>query len=558
MIRPLFGVSLALTLLFSLVIALRPAGVFWTIDEGGKFTYLLNTLKTGDPAAPLLYPGRVVDPSAEFFPLYYRIERADGYHTWWGTGLPLFSLPFYRLLGWAGLYLLPVLCGGLSVFLSGKIAECLAPHSAWIPPLAALATGLFTPVLFYSTMFWEHTLALALILSGVWSVLRSENRLAAWELVAGGAACSLSIFFRNEAVFFVAGLGLALLTRGWRKALFFGLGLAGCAAVWGAFNFGVTGSVLQPQIEKLVGITQVGLSDVGLKFFPYFLFNPPGMYALPFDRGLLIAGSIFFVGVLVLPFWKQMRTGWLLACLGLLVVLGWAVFSATQYRSVQGALLACPAAVFAVWYFVRKERAFSLFGRILLLSGLIFGAVYLARAWVAAGGLQWGPRYLLMFFPLLCIAALVSAREYWTQFRAGGRILAAGLPAAAMLFSLVVQLRGVQSVWETYRFTQQTRQALGALTAGPIVTDYCEISMNIPDLFWEGRVFSITRSSLVEWAHTAQSHGIAGFYLAGFDLCSAQNLNEIRAHRAQNPGGMTVKWCVTQAVLNGQACAPLE
>jgi hypothetical protein len=67
--------SATLCSIYLLVVASRPLGYFWLIDEGGKFIYLQSTLKTGNPAAPIIYPGQSFDPQVKFIPLFHRFLR---------------------------------------------------------------------------------------------------------------------------------------------------------------------------------------------------------------------------------------------------------------------------------------------------------------------------------------------------------------------------------------------------------------------------------------------------------------------------------------------------
>lgn len=101
----LFGLYLALA-------AGRPAGIFWSLDEGGKFLYLQSVLASGDPRAPLPYPGRGLDPGLEAVPLFYWIKAGAEIYPWWPVGFPLLSLPFYQVFGWLGLYIVPAVLPG--------------------------------------------------------------------------------------------------------------------------------------------------------------------------------------------------------------------------------------------------------------------------------------------------------------------------------------------------------------------------------------------------------------------------------------------------------------
>ena len=151
----LVWLSILLFCLYMGWIAARPQNVFWTVDEGGKFIYIQNTLRTGNPASQFEYPARSIDPNGEFYPSSYAIHRDGQIFMWWQAGFPLLAGLFYQLVGWLGLYILPAACGAATAYLAALTLGLFIPDRLKLQILALLVTGLATPIAFYSTMFWD-------------------------------------------------------------------------------------------------------------------------------------------------------------------------------------------------------------------------------------------------------------------------------------------------------------------------------------------------------------------------------------------------------------------
>ena len=114
----------------------------------------------------------------------------------------------YRLLGFWGLYLLPLL-GSLGILrgvwrIGGLIG--LGPSARHA---ATLLTGLATPVWFYSVLFWEHTVAVALCIGAVYWLLRYAESRTFGALWRGAALAALGVYFRDELYLFCLVYALA-------------------------------------------------------------------------------------------------------------------------------------------------------------------------------------------------------------------------------------------------------------------------------------------------------------------------------------------------------------
>ena len=544
---PLVWTTCALLVLYLLWIAARPQGVFWSLDEGGKLLYIQNTLKTGQPGSPLLYPGRYLDPELEFTPLYYYSQVGDQIFSWWPIGFPLLSLPFYRWLGWMGLYVIPAVSGALCALFAGLLVRRLEPAGTrWLAVGAALITGLATPVAFYSTTFWEHTPAVACLLGATLAVLYGiERKRARWMILAGVLA-ALGTFLRTEIAGLVVGMGLALLIWYWRGALQFGFAFALSCLPWLLFNQYFMGGFLGRQWNNGAASLSMplfgGLRQVGWRYVPYALFNYPRIAAYEFAPAVLASATLLVLIAALAPLVKPLRWACLIAYIGLVGICAWVLLSPGGYRSVHGFVLVAPHVVFAAWLYANPaDWRRSPFPTVLLTALAVFSFAFLTRGWVAAGGLQWGPRYLLAQYPLLVVASVVGLIRAWPSLHARFKTGLVVLYLAAIAVGFGYELRGAAGAAQTMRYYHQTELAMQQFDTATFATDCTWMPMVIPSLYWQGTVFKVRDpQALDRWIVRARQAEIESAQSLELDLCRLDPLERIAAERAANPSGLTL------------------
>jgi hypothetical protein len=551
---PLLWVTAGLLLFYLACAGLRPQGVFWSLDEGGKFLYLENTLKTGDIVAPLAYPGRALDPEYENVPLFYFARQGDEIYAWWPVGFPLLTLPFYRLLGWIGLYVIPAFSGAACALLTGLLVrQALEGNAAdparkaWMAAAAALIAGIATPVAFYSTLFWEHTPAAALLLGAFSAVLYGLKRAQARWLALAGVLGAGAVFLRPEIVGLLIGVGAVLLMLRWRAALQFGAAFVAACIPWLLFNQHVMGGILGRQWASgptsLGGFAFSGLTQAGPLFAPYLLFNTPriGAYALP--EWALYLGTALVALACLLPLIPRLRPLLLPVYAGLIALTGWVLFAPQQYRSLHGFVLAAPHVVFAAWlYASRRSRRSTPFPALLLGALIAFIVGLVVRAWLAAGGLQWGPRYMLPLYPLLVSAAVAGLAWAWAGKEGRLRTGMLALYLAAVAIGAGFALRGMVSATQTMRYYRQTEAAMQQEPAGVYVTRCTWMPMVIPSLYWEGDIFIVQDDAqLADWVQRARAVGVGPARSLHLDICNTDGLEVVAERRAANPSGLTLQ-----------------
>jgi hypothetical protein len=539
----LIGVGLGLFVIYMLWIAWRPADVFWSLDEGGKFIYLQNVLRTGNPRTPIEYLGRWVDPDLQFVPLYFWNRRGDLIFPWWPVGFPLMSLPFYKLLGWTGLYILPALGGALTSVLTGLIVRELAPLSRSFPLWAVLITGLTTPVAFYSTVFWEHTLATALSTALVLCTLLAI-RTGNWKwLVIGGVLGAASAFLRTEAGVIVFGVltAIVLCRRSW--SLSFATAFSVIYFLLLALNRILSGEFFSGQSSTLIHMPSFsGLSRAGWFFVPSVLFNTSLVLAYPVPTWMLIGGSVCLIAV-VTGVWIK-RVQWISAypIIGIALLSAFVLFQPYGYRSVHGFILIAPHVVFAAWLYPfpkTPSQSHQMLGWILFFSGVLCGLAYITRGWLAAGGLQWGPRYLLPFYPL-CIAGGMFFLKKILNFRSLSSYVLVGVYVLSVLLGLGYQIRGAYALWYTTHLFQEAWRQTESLEADALVTPCTWMPMVIPSLYWNRPIFAVrSGEELRQWARLAAQAGVRKAYLVDMEICLHIPLHEVEQRLKSNPGGIT-------------------
>lgn len=525
--------------------ALRPAGVFWSLDEGGKYIYLENVLRTGDVRAPLIYPARAVDPQAAAIPLFYVVRDGDELYSWWPVAFPLLTLPGYVALGWFGLYLLPAAAGAAVVALSTLIVAELVPASRWAPPLTGLGLALTTPVLYYSATYWEHTLCAFGLLLGAWVLVRSNTRhLWPWR-VAAALGVSLAVWLRVDQALVWAGLlvGWGMAVRGTtdrRQPSAHGLWLAGLSALamgpWLIFNLWAMGAPFTRQAEALGerGWFQ-GFAEAGWQFLAYPLIASPRVLAWTPSDLVLSAGLIGLVLSLcaALDLGRSSFVARLpLVGYGLLAVLSARVlFEPEGYRSIHSLVLIAPLVALAPWAVSADEARIRQWGLMALGAVGAYLLAYYGRGWIAAGGLQWGPRYMLSLYPLLVIAGAVGLARLWP---AAPRDMRAGLLVSVALFALLglgYQLRGLAaSAYTLDGFSRASRTLSTDLPAGSLITTPCTwYAMVVPDWYWNGRLL------------TDSYTGSTPATRVRINACEDVSLDQVAVFDRDHPGGVWVE-----------------
>lgn len=405
---------------------LGPPDTFWTIDNGGKALVLRAALAG---RASLEYPGRHVDPDFAFFPQpltgaeAYAARHGNDVLSQYQSPFVWLTAPFAAGFGFAGLALLPALGGGACVLLAGRLARRRTGSPGAGAAAAALVTGA-TPLLFYSSVFWEHTVAGALA-GGALAALDDDAHLR--PALAGGLLGGACLLREEMTLLLLAAVTVLAVTRRGRAARSVALGgAAGIAALalfhrvtsgsWTGVHLGVNRPVpFAHFVEAARGL----FLDPGLAALPWFL--PAivlaawlGLRRLPSpgDRIVAVAAALLLGAVSAAAFAAYpggedralalIRSNSALVCVPwVLVAFAWG----TRRPRRNDAALALFVLLFLALVPARTITGVHPGPRLLLFPLSILGAAALAE------GIRTCPRRSLALLPLLFVAVAWSVRS---------------------------------------------------------------------------------------------------------------------------------------------------
>jgi hypothetical protein len=420
-----------------------PEGVYFSGDAGLK-ALLSEQLAQGTGRLDLIPPALawVKDLwNAGLYPYQppYAYHLGDRYFITFPYTFPWVTAPFFRLWGYYGLYVIPLL--GTWVVWGLFYGACRLLRFS--TSLTGLGLGLLifaSPLTLYSAMYWEHSLAVALgfgslVLMG-WA---RQQRSARWQVFVSGVGLGLAVAFRPE---FLAVLALAI------------------AIAWGQ-------ALLNLQWVKkwLKQLYRKPIPDQDLEFIPH-----PGIFSLS-----AIGTALLFFGS------NQLIYGHYLGIHGLQaiekVTLGQKFKNAIAGVEGMGGtfLVFMPIISFFLFYclflLINRSRIkpdwllLSIYGLSLLLLGLIAFLVPPGTEGLIAGGKQWGTRFLLFLVPILLLATLAAFRHIlqsekpWLKY--------AGIACFSGLLWLSFQKNTLEGTAYLHKSYQNIAPAIAFLTDQP-------------------------------------------------------------------------------------------
>ncbi|MEA5462313.1 LA_3751/LA_3752 family putative glycosyltransferase [Leptothoe sp. PORK10 BA2] len=179
-------------------------GVFFSGD-GGLKALLTQQFATGDwhfalrLSAPDWVVGLWQQGLYPFTPPYV-YERAGQHFITFPFPFSALTAPFYRVLGYKGLYVVPLLALWLIWIRFVQIGEQLR----WRADVLAISLGVVifaSPLTLYGAMYWEHTLAVCLVFWGMTLVLwPGDTTVSGPQALVAGSLLGLAVWFRSELI----------------------------------------------------------------------------------------------------------------------------------------------------------------------------------------------------------------------------------------------------------------------------------------------------------------------------------------------------------------------
>ena len=434
--------------------------------------------------------------------------------------LPIFTLlvwPFYTLFGLVGLYILPALAGGTIVGLTLTLLPASERRlSMWI--LVALGS----PILIYSTIFWEHTLATALCLAASWLILvpRGANRTyraigglgswqplcSPWEPISAwkppstplpsSPPFSCAFLPVGEELFLAAVTYLALLLPYpfLHQALFQAQTLP-LNARYLNLPFAYLGHARWSALQDLL----IGpFTDEAIQ---------PGWVGFAWTALALLSLALSWLA----QAWPRLRP-WLWAALAAsLLPAAYFLFTATAYRSAHGLLFTTPWALLGLcrlpdlWH-DKNPRLQTLCLTLAAGLGGYALAMLVFRGSSPHGGLEWGARFALSFYPLLVLACcwhrqgvhnIEIGERGWSGVQ---RKFNSFLLTAFILLGVAFQVRGVITIRNDKLTSHALNLALLATPEVQVLSDLWWLPLNAAPIYPQKAFFlANTPEQMAAW-----------------------------------------------------------
>jgi hypothetical protein len=483
--RRLAPVLICLGVLYAfLALVALPRKAFFSSDEGLKFIQMQNALNVGWSDFSLEYPGREVDQELRFVPINHPGAR-----------------------GYAGLYVIPLTSGLLSMLATARLAKLTSIDGT----AAALVLGLCTPLLFYSLLFWDHTLGVLLSTSAVLVVAASLRASRSWQLLLGGAILGAAVWIRTELYVMSLVVPVTYFFLGGRRArqsVALGLGvLVSLLPLW-LFQYFTYGSFLGPHLGHFASLgTALPVTTSRLAIIYYLLLESSAdlrfafLYLMAFSAAatviasprlrrapLMIAGVFGALFVVSLPNLQQTWSG---------VPMGGLIATAPFLVLVLGVPFGGKATPF--------DR---------LLLAICGGYVALVSLTTPVDpGLQWGPRFLLPILPLGSVLALRGLQRAMKDVRRPNRRALTGVSlASTAVVSLLLQGSSIRLLHLIKNRDRQLIESTSQLPSSWVISDEYGYAQYVAPLFYEKVFFYVrTQSDYVQLTQEMFSHGITTY-----------------------------------------------
>ena len=527
-----------ITLLFYLIIVwvvLEPTAV-WTVDTGAKWLQL-DSLRweNGLFAYDIQYPNQETDPAFVFANDYKHnslLSVVDGQLQLRRLPLfPLLTLPFYRLFGAYGLYILPAVGAALiSVLTLLFVPQQDRRFSMWL--LIAFAS----PVFFYAMLFWEHTPAAAVTLFAVWRAFQAPpiTQLSnIWQWVGIGVLLGFAAYLRLEVLIFsltfLGSCWLLLPKRRW------GLVLAGAIVLLIMLFYQPLHGILfsQPVPENAAYVVRPGtyISTAGWRAISDLLVGTSLQSAAETGWwGLVWAAAAVITIVFSLISTQAVFVRWLrwvmLAVTA--VIAATYLFESFNYHAAHGLLFTTPWLLLALFRSCELWQYNQPYLRVIVLTTLL-GLLGYAIAIVGVrfgpphGGLEWGARFAIVFYPF---SAIMAGWDFQLNKLSIPKILIIG---SLISLGIGFQMRGLTVLQQDKRVNHELNQAISATIEPIILTDIEWLPLNAAPIYDQKNIYLVDDSNLREWVKMMQANQLHHFTLVTFDNDLPQRIARMAA-----------------------------
>jgi hypothetical protein len=395
------------------------------------------------------------------------------------------ATPLYRILGYAGLYVIPLVSGLLTLVITCWLARLTGGSGT----SSTIVLGLCSPLVFYSLVFWDHTLGTMLSTLAIVIVVKNADDARRPWLIAGGIVLGLAIWVRSE--MYVMGLVvLASLffvsSRRFVRTLSLCLGMLTALVPLWVFQFLVYGNSIGPHVGHftwLAGELPITNDRTAIVYHTLLEGNSSAVLSFLYIMAFVASAMLFRSSRL------RRRSLLIIVNFGILAIVTIPnVLEASAGRPLGGLITTAPFLVFCFTTLVNSSVGQR--NRILLAIGLGYTALVCMLTPVDPG-LQWGPRFLLPVFPILAVVATNNFRA----LRAGGELRSARLLRACFVstvaLSLGVQIAGLRTLYIIKNRDRDLIERTAQLDAVQILSDEYGFSQYVAPLFYEKQFFYV-------------------------------------------------------------------
>jgi len=465
-----------------------PREAFFSSDEGLKFIQLQNFLRKGWGDFTIDYPGRELDPDLRYVPINNppALIRNGMIFAVYPIFFPLLAAPLYHLFNDAGLYLIPLFSGLVTLIISGCIARLTGEKGS----SSILLLGLCTPLLFYSLLFWDHTLGTLLFSLSLLLVMKNLEQPRHFSLLLGGMVVGLGIWVRSE--LYVMGLVMPatyffLGSRRFRHVASLCLGTFITLVPLWLFQFFIYGDFIGPHVGHLARLgEELPVTTNRLAIIYYTLLEGNSNLALGFLFIMAFVASTLIVRS------PKLRANSLLVTIifaSLVVVSIPNILQANAGRPLGGLVSTTP--FFAFGFVVLSGPPHRQKNRFLL--ALSLGYITLVCSITPVDpGLQWGPRFLLPILPPLTILAL---NNFHTLTKPRERRSPRGLLKVSFLsvaaVSLLLQASSLRTMYVLKTRDMKLIEDTAQISSPYIVSDEYGYAQYVAPLFYGKQFFYV-------------------------------------------------------------------
>ncbi|MTJ52571.1 hypothetical protein FJR38_07820 [Anabaena sp. UHCC 0253] len=309
-------------------------------------------------------------------PFSYKINNL--YYITFPFTFPLVTAPFHAIFGYRGFYIIPLVSTWIIWVNFYRLCQSFKFNQLIIS--IGLITLIFaSPLTMYSSMYWEHTLAVSLAFTGLVIIFANrEKEFTNKEAILSGIFIGLSVWFRPEFLALVVILVVLVVASYLTKLNFITI-------------------IQYKEIIFLVSLISTILCFFAMNAMIYG--HPLGAHAFQvvenFSLQKRILKSIKFFNILKNELLKY--------------------FPITYFAGV----------VFIISLFRRDFKLKPAVNQILLISGLFLLIVPILIP--SDGGKQWGPRFLLILVPLINFIVISGLDKTWKIKDLGIKYISLGI-----------------------------------------------------------------------------------------------------------------------------------